>query len=142
MPDFLSAEWIDAMAAAASTAAVGPAGGDLVVQHVVTGASTGEVAWVVRVQDGKLSVDTGHDPDPSITFTLDAATAAAIQSGHQSAQAAFMSGRLRLDGDVGVLVAQQGTLLALDDVFASVRAATTYPPGSVAATVRTEAADA
>ena len=136
MPVFLSTEWLDAMVAAGASARPPDPSIDLAVQQIVTGTPAGEVAWVVRVHDGQVRVERGRTPAPSISFTLDATTAAAIHSGQLSAQAAFMTGRLRLGGDVGLLLAHQGTLSELEDVFASVRAATTYdeaPPRPTAA---------
>ena len=130
MVEFLSDAWFDAMATAAREARVIPAALDLVVQQVVDRDGS-SVEWFVEVRDGAVTVARGRHPAPSITFQLDAATAAAIQSGRSSAQGAFMSGRLRVAGDVRLLPAQQDALHELDDLFADVRGATTYPGGAV-----------
>jgi predicted lipid carrier protein YhbT len=123
---FLSDAWFDAMGAAARSAdAVAPEL-DLVVQQVVSTEDGATVTWHMSVHGGTVAVERGRHGSPSITFTLDASTAAGIQSGAQSAQAAFMAGRLRVGGDVRLLLDQQQALLQLDDVFADVRAATTY----------------
>jgi hypothetical protein len=123
---FLSDAWFDEMAAAAVGAP--PVAGelDLVVQQVVTTEDGSTVAWFIVVRGGGVELGRGCHPAPSITFTLDDATAAGIQSGEQSAQAAFMAGRLRVGGDVRVLLDQQPAMHELDDVFAAARAATTY----------------
>jgi predicted lipid carrier protein YhbT len=126
VPEFLSPEWLDAMIAAATTAHLRAGDIDLAIEQVVTGRPAGEVAWTVRVHDGRVEVESGRTPAPSISFTVDADTAQAIHSGRQSAQAAFMTGRLRLGGDVALLLDHQGTLSELEDVFADVRASTTY----------------
>jgi hypothetical protein len=126
---FLSDAWLDAMGVAAESAPPVAPELDLVVQQVVSTDGGPTVAWYVAVREGAVAVGRGCHESPSITFTLDAATAAAIQSGRQSAQAAFMAGRLRVGGDVRVLVDQQHALQHLDDVFAGVRAATTYDGG-------------
>ena len=127
MTVFLSDAWFDAMAEAARAAANVPAGLDLVVQQVVDDGERQGCAWFVAVRDGRITVERGLHPAPSITFTLDHATAVAIQSGGASAQGEFMAGRLRVGGDVRVLLDQQTALHELDDVFAGVRAATTHP---------------
>ena len=44
-----------------------------------------------------------------------------------NAQAALADGRLRVSGDVARLAAHAAALARLDDVFAAVRASTTYP---------------
>ena len=124
---FLSDPWFDAMAAAAASAAPVSPELTLVVQQAVTMEDGSTRAWYVQVRDGAIAVQQGSHEAPSITFTVDAGTAAGIQSGTQSAQAAFMAGRLRVGGDVRVLLDQQAALQELDDVFAEVRAATTYP---------------
>jgi SCP-2 sterol transfer family len=129
MAVFLSDAWLDAMGEAADAAPPVAPDLDLVVQQVVSGVDGSTVAWYVAVQGGAVAVGRGCHESPSITFTLDAATAAGIQSGQQSAQAAFMAGRLRVGGDVRVLLEQQSALQQLDDVFSGVRAATSYPGG-------------
>ena len=120
--EFLSPAWLQAMADAADRGPVAP---DLVIQQVVTGAE--EVTWFVSVCASGVGFQAGRHPAPHITLTQDRATAAAIASGRQSAQGAFMSGRLRVGGDVRVLLDHQDELARLDDLFASVRAATRYP---------------
>jgi hypothetical protein len=126
---FLSDPWFDAMAAAADAAAPVSPELDLVVQQVVTAGDGVARTWYVEVRRGAITMRRGCHDAPSITFTVDADTAAGIQSGTQSAQAAFMAGRLRVGGDVRVLLDQQGALQELDDVFADVRASTTYDGG-------------
>ena len=53
-----------------------------------------------------------------MTFTQDVETAAAVNRGELSAQAAFMTGRLRVGGDVQVLLDRQPALAEVDDIFA------------------------
>ena len=53
-----------------------------------------------------------------------ATAASAIAAGSSSAQRAFMTGRLRVGGDLRVLLAHGEALAQLDDVFAGVRART------------------
>jgi hypothetical protein len=119
--DFLSDEWLDAMAAAADRATADP-GLSLVIQQVVVDGST-EHAWFVSADASRVYVGAGRHPSPSLTMTVDRATAWAVHSGAQSAQQAFMAGRLRIGGDVRVLLDQQSALASLDDVFAEVRQA-------------------
>lgn len=129
MVAFLSPEWIDALDAAARTdagLAARTAGIRLVVQQTVTGAAGdgSDVVYHVAIDDGSVRVAAGPAPDATLRLTLDRATAWAVASGTASAQAAFMTGRLQVGGDLRELVDDRLTG-ALGDVFAAVRAATT-----------------
>lgn len=129
MPAYLSPAWLDALQDAADSSPTlrdATSGMHLVVQQVVTGGPDGDVAYHVIVDDGRATVRAGRADDPTITFTQDRATAAAVSRGELSAQGAFMAGRIRVRGDLPALVAQQDALLRVDDVFASVRETTSY----------------
>ena len=119
MPAFLSDEWIDALAAAAAGAVVGP-DAEIAVRQVV-----GDVSWTVRVAGGRLTID--RDPTADVTLTTDPETAAALVQGRLATQDAFAAGRLRLGGDLTKLLAGAGALAGLDAAYAGVRAGTTYP---------------
>jgi predicted lipid carrier protein YhbT len=118
VPAFLSDEWVDALAAAASGASVDP-DVTLAVRQVV-----GDVGWTVRVAGGHVTVD--RDADADVTITTDRETAAALLRGELATQDAFAAGRLRLGGDLGALLAAAGALSGLDATYAGVRADTTY----------------
>jgi putative sterol carrier protein len=129
VPAYLSPAWLTALQDAADSSPTlrdATAGMRLVVQQVVTGGPDGDVAYHVIVDDGRATVRAGQADDPTITFTQDRATAAAVSRGELSAQGAFMAGRIRVRGDLPALVAQQDALLRVDDVFASVRETTSY----------------
>jgi predicted lipid carrier protein YhbT len=125
MSRFLTPEWLDDLAAAAAAGA-GPDDEPFTLQQVVTGGPDGEVSWSVTIGGGSFAVRPGRADAPTVTFTQDLATATAIHRGELSAQAAFMTGRLRVGGDVRLLLERQDTLIALDDVFATTRTTTTY----------------
>ena len=127
MPRFLSPEWLDDLAAAA-VGATGPDGSPFTVQQVVTHGDRpdDDVSWAITLGDGRIRVEPGRHDDPTITFTQDTDTASAIHRGDLSAQGAFMTGRLRVGGDVQVLLDRHADLAALDDVFGPLRHATTY----------------
>jgi putative sterol carrier protein len=56
-------------------------------------------------------VDTGHIDSPDLTVTVDYETAKAIlvDGDAQAAMQAFMSGRIKIDGDMTLLLALQST---------------------------------
>ncbi len=126
MPEFLSPDWLDAMSDAAVGASVPVVEPSIVVQQVVTDADRVEVTWWIELGGGTIALRAGRAAAPTVTFTQDVETAAAINRGALSAQAAFMTGRLQVHGDVQVLLDRQDELIGVDDVFAAVRAATTY----------------
>lgn len=129
MAVFLSQDWVaqlDQAIAADDKLRRASGGESLVVQQTVTGADNGEMVWHVAIADGEAHVLAGPAESPDVTFTQDATTARAIGTGELSAQAAFMLGKLRVGGDVAQLIARRELFESLDDVFADVRASTTY----------------
>ena len=130
MLTFLSDEWIGALHEAASTdAGLAERTHDvsLTIEQEVTGAPQGDVRYHMSFEHGTVAVTPGPAPSATVRFHQDYATAASIAMGQGSAQRAFMTGRLRVGGDLRVLLAHGDVLAQLDDVFASVRARTTPP---------------
>ncbi len=138
MVAFLSPAWIRALDDAARVhpgLADATADLDLVVEQEVTGGPDGPVRFHVVFDHGSVRVRGGSAPQPTVRFSQDLATAVAIATGAESAQRAFMTGRLQVGGDLRVLLEGREALGALDDVFAAVRAATEHPgPGPATAT--------
>lgn len=127
---FLSEEWIAALNdAVADDASLAELTRDLsfTIEQSVTGGPDGEVRYHMGFHHGQVSVRPGPAADPTISFSQDLATAAAIAAGTGSAQRAFMTGRLRVGGDLRVLLAHGEVLTMLDDVFAEVRGRTVVP---------------
>ena len=130
---YLSDEWIqraDAELAAAWDAA-DPPGGDsattTTVAYEVTAAPGGKVAYHLHFGPDGAGVGAGPPQgEPTATMALDYDTAVEIARGEESAQAAFMQGRLKLDGDVTVLINRAPELAAVGDALAALRADTTY----------------
>jgi putative sterol carrier protein len=126
---YLSDDWLAEMASAArqsgELARVASAR-RLTVQQVVTGGPDGVSSFFVRLADGEVQVERGIADDADVTFTQDHATAVEIGKGDLSAQAAFMSGRLRVGGDLTVLMGRQRDLAGVDDVFDAVRERTDF----------------
>ena len=101
------------------------AGVRVCIQQVVRD-GTEERCYVVTVDDGRVSVRAGREHEADVVVTEDAATAAALARGELSPQTAFMSGRIRVAGDIPALLACYEALGRAEDPFAGVRAATTY----------------
>ena len=131
MLTFLSDEWIAALHEAVSTNAnlrTLTADLALVIEQDITGGPNGDVCYHLAFDHGTVSVTAGPAPEATVRFHQDHATAAAIAMGTSSAQRAFMTGRLRVGGDLRVLLEHAEVLAQLDDVFAAVRSRTA-PPG-------------
>lgn len=129
MARFLSDDWIDQVgqaAAASDTLATATVGMHLSVQQVVTDGPEGDVRYVVAIDDGGVALQAGTTETPDVTFTLDWDSAVALATGRLSSQEAFTTGRLKVRGDVGGLLAAGPALAGLQGIFADVRDATTY----------------
>jgi putative sterol carrier protein len=121
----LSPEWFDDVNATAAES-VDAGALRLVIQQVVTDGPEGDVHYAVRIEDGRVTVVAGEATDADVTVTEDHATAVAVAQGELAAPAAFMTGRIRVTGDTGILLDAQPVLHRLDAVFAGVRERTTY----------------
>ena len=110
---FLSEEWMrgvqDSLNGAESfTRAAGSQTARL--QQVVT-TPEGEVRYWFKLEGGQVSVGSGDSPEPvDATITQDYETAKQLMSNELSPVAAYMSGRLRVAGDLMKLMQLQGTL--------------------------------
>lgn len=141
MAEFLSTEWVrelhDAAQAAQATQATRveeapaapPAELHLVVEQRIDGDHAHPaVVYHLTFDRGAVAVRPGPAPAPTVTFGQDRSTARAIATGAASAQRAFMTGDLRVGGDLQVFLAAQHVLGTLGDVFAEVRARTDFGP--------------
>ena len=119
---FLSEEWAaaaqDAMNADAGfSGAIGTHTARL--QQVVS-APDGEKRYYVKLEDGKAVVAVGDVESPDATITQDYETAKGISTGELSAVAAYMSGKLRVQGDLMKLMTMQGVLTQLPNALKSI----------------------
>jgi putative sterol carrier protein len=80
---------------------------------------------VVFAADG-IRVVPGAAARPDVTLTTDRATATRLARGEANAQQALAAGRYRVMGDIEGLTRRAAALRALDDVFVTVRAQTSY----------------
>jgi hypothetical protein len=128
MPRYLSPEWVQAfndavstldLTEAVSSAGAGSltaAGGSFAVAQVVTGTPEGggsdTVRAVLRVAGGHVTFEL--DPEDAIptdvTIVLDYADALAIARGELEPADALAAGRVRVRGELAVLVAGQAVL--------------------------------
>ena len=67
-------------------------------QFVATGEGGGD--WYVRFTDGKGEVSAGAAEDPTIVLTASAEDWIAIMNGDMNGQTAFLTEKLKIDGDM------------------------------------------
>lgn len=128
MVAYLSDEWLEqaGRALAGSTElAERTADLDLAITYEVTGAPGGKVVYTVSFDHGATTVRAGL-ADAPVSFVLDYDTAAEIARGDVAAQAAFMQGRLKLVGDVNVLIRDGAVLDGVTDALGDLRANTEF----------------
>lgn len=135
MTRFLSPEWLaelDAAIVAHPRLAALTADVRIVIEQRVTGTTIqsdspdGDFTYHVVLDHGTGSVKAGPATNPTVTFSQDLAVARSIATGQESAQRAFMSGGLRVGGDLVALTAHQEVLAEVGDVFATVRSTTDF----------------
>lgn len=76
------------------------AGVDTVVQFIFTGAQASN--WYVVVKDQKCESNEGLHPSPKMTMTVDSEDYIKIANGELDATMAFMKGKVKVSGDMGV----------------------------------------
>ena len=76
------------------------AGIDAKVLFHITGNQGGD--WVGTIKDQKLAVETGTTPNPNITISADTQDIFNLVNGKLNPMAAFMQGKVQVDGDMGL----------------------------------------
>jgi putative sterol carrier protein len=116
---FLSDEWVaevkDRLNASDAFRA-GAAHTNATLQQVIS-SPEGERRYWIRIADGTIDMGPG-DAQADATITQDYETAAALARGELNPVAAFMSGKLRIDGSMTLLMQLQGALTQLPRVMA------------------------
>lgn len=134
MPEFLSPEWIAELDAAAKTSEALRAGAADVratIEQVVPDAPGGAVRYHVTIDRGDVHVCSGPADAPDVTLVTGYEAARTISDGTATAQQALTAGSLEIKGELARFVGLDRALAAVGDVFAAVRARTTYAdPGT------------
>jgi putative sterol carrier protein len=64
-------------------------------------------AWYVTVKDGKATVTKGSVSSPNMTMAMTAEDYVDMNTGKLNPQVAFMSGKLKISGDMGLAMKLQ-----------------------------------
>ena len=75
---------------------------DVVVQFALSGDDGGQ--WHVTIADGACSVEEGEADDPKATIRMDATDYVDMTTGKLNAMAAFMSGKVKVEGDLNTVM--------------------------------------
>ena len=78
---------------------------DCVIQHDLTGDDGGN--YYVTIKDGAATVSEGTHASPSMTLTMEASDFVALSSGELDGMSAFMGGKLKIAGDMGLAMKMQ-----------------------------------
>jgi hypothetical protein len=126
---YLSPEWLAAAAdAIAHDAGLQGAAADisLILEQTVTDGPDGTVSWHIVLHRGTARLVPGSAAQADLRFTTTWSTACAVALGELAAPTAFLEGRLRVGGNLTLLVGQQQKLSSIDDVLGDLRSVTTF----------------
>ena len=145
MPRFLTQAWVDAfnqamtdvaLPAPGADAGLVPQSGTFVVAQKVRDGPDGDVTLLLRIDDGRMELALafggeteradGARPEPNVTIALDYDDAVAMAKGELLPAEALTAGRVRVRGDLAVLVAGQELMTEARRHTGSLAAATTY----------------
>ena len=129
MPKYLSEEWAQESSAALSSSDAfksAVTGISLSVQQVVTGGPDGDKSYYMQIDNGEPKIALGEAQTPDVTLTQDYETAVAIAKGELNAQNAFMTGKMKVTGNMAKLMQHQGAFANLEPALKSVAEKTEY----------------
>lgn len=120
---YLSEEWIkevnnrlqsnEAVASAAK-------GQNLIIQNVITDTPDGEKRTFLRITDGAPEIGLGEVEGAEATVTQNYETSVAVAKGELNSQAAFMQGKIKVQGNMMKLMTIQPFLQALGKVIGEI----------------------
>ncbi len=83
---------------------------DLDLQFFVTEAPDGDLEYHVTIKDGAATIAGGTSESPDVTVTNSYQTAVGISTGELNTQMAFMTGKLKVAGNMAALMRHQGVI--------------------------------
>ena len=126
---YLGLDWIRELSrevAESETMATLAASHRIGVTQIVTDGPEGTVVYHLQVGEGRAEFGAGPADPEDVVMEQSWATAVGVATGELNAHEAFMTGRIKLRGDQGLLLASQPVFGALDAVFSAVRPRTDY----------------
>ncbi len=113
MSKFLTEEWAQDVTKALNNHegfknAIGAA--DLSAQFVTQDGPEGEVNFYLKAAGGTVNQAIGTIEDPDVTVTMPYDTATAVSKGELNVQTAFMTGKIKVAGNLAKLMMHQAAL--------------------------------
>lgn len=112
---FLSDEWTAELKQrlnASESFGKAAAGQNATVQNVIATADGPKRYWI-RIADGEVDMGAGNATEPDATIEQDYATAVALARSELNPVTAFMTGKIRINGSMMLLMQLQGALTEL-----------------------------
>jgi putative sterol carrier protein len=119
---FLSDEWAQALKSELNQSEEfrrAATGQKATIQQVISGAD-GDTHYWITIADGQIDLGTGDVPEQDATITQSYDSAAALAKGELSPVTAFMTGKLKIAGNMGLILGLQGVLAQLPAAMAAI----------------------
>jgi putative sterol carrier protein len=119
---FLSDEWAQALKAELNESEdfrQAAAGHKATIQQIITGAE-GTTNYWITIGDGKIDLGVGDIDGEDATITQSYESAASLAKGELSPVTAFMTGKLKIAGNMGMILGLQGALAQLPAAMAKI----------------------
>lgn len=119
---FLSDEWAAALKSElnqSDTFRQAAAGQKATIQQVITGPD-GDTQYWITIADGQIDLGVGDVEGEDATITQSYDAAAALAKGELSPVTAFMTGKLKIAGNMGLILGLQGALAQLPAAMAKI----------------------
>lgn len=119
---FLSDEWAQALKEELNRSDAfrqAAAGQRATIQQVITGGE-GDTHYWITIADGQIDLGVGDIEGEDATITQGYDSAAALARGELSPVTAFMTGRLKIAGNMGMILGLQGALSQLPAAMAKI----------------------
>ena len=95
------------------------AGQKATIQQVITGGD-GDTHYWITIADGQIDLGVGDVEGEDATITQSYDSAAALAKGELSPITAFMTGKLKIGGNMGLILGLQGALAQLPAAMAKI----------------------